>query len=1026
MARFVRSFPFSHIRSFNTEATLVAKACLALFVLLAPSLAVGQFTGAYVDASSPIFTANYGGDMCKAINNAYLSLGLSSTALGGAGTASLGFFSGTIDARGFTGVQACKTPPFQQANIPVQLLLNCNVVIVTQVGWLTPQLPHEINGCAAGRVLPSPITDVGAILQACGPSAPGWSLGSLACNVPVEGFPASVSVARIVPNLTFNVHHGPYPSSIAPGLNYTCMICDGAQGDPNFIPAYNGWDLDAFGSHIYNLRLDAGGNSNIFGLYTLNEEELSEWKYIQCGGWQNGTLSTVSAQNRACWFIDRTEASTRAPGCVGSCGGQSGPGNFVVDQITLGSGSTNSNTPVGDYGGIYEGSDITLEFTGGCTIEPVAFVTALVPSGSGGGLTPSGVRFQSLGSSCSSGPTITATYPFSTGTFTSGVWSNAPVSGGAHLTIGVTGGHVDPTTLSITAAGVFPVGFVGGMKSISNMTFTGAASSGTTLPINGGLLGDGAATQRIDSIHCEKMTGDCLAVGTFAYQPGGQFSNLNSNVDVAGATVHLGVGIDNGQVVVNSTAFPLTSTKTILQDDANLVSGSPLTLTIGASGNCSHGVSLYMPASVTSCNGGMYMPELGSALVPSGLTGFDAIYGKASMHWPAFLPSGGIEQLFAGLAGTWTSGNLVKFGSSTTGALADTLIPFGNVNVLSSIVAAVGSNTINNVNSPQTWNWAQTTNSQSGMTFGEASAATNGTLTGGFANQAETTISTASGSTATPLSISQTAVNATNTFGVPAFQIQTTWNNSSLTDLGILFNVTNTASATGSLLMDLQANGIVQLSADTAGNVSSGSTFQGVGSTQNEQFCGGQCLASSSSSLEGGAIIRGGDSSNSSGKGGYAILRGGLITNSTPTTSAVPGLPEVVSSYANSTVAAIGYVLSELAATQFTVTDCSHTGPAHNILGIATSTTNPITVVTHGEVPVNADATHTVHIGDILCMGTTTDGLATSSLTAPCTTPNDTIGIVIATSGSITVTVASGTGTTTVTLSTSTPLVQLR
>jgi hypothetical protein len=136
---------------------------------------------------------------------------------------------------------------------------------------------------------------------------------------------------------------------------------------------------------------------------------------------------------------------------------------------------------------------------------------------------------------------------------------------------------------------------------------------------------------------------------------------------------------------------------------------------------------------------------------------------------------------------------------------------------LSSITAATGSNTIANGNNPQTWNWALTTDAIDGMAFGETAAATNGTLTNGLANQAIVSMSTATNSTATPLEVAQGSI--TNTVATPIAQFEATWNNAGLTGAGIVLNVTNTASAAGSLLENLQVGNVSQWKVDKAGNV---------------------------------------------------------------------------------------------------------------------------------------------------------------------------------------------------------------
>jgi hypothetical protein len=148
----------------------------------------------------------------------------------------------------------------------------------------------------------------------------------------------------------------------------------------------------------------------------------------------------------------------------------------------------------------------------------------------------------------------------------------------------------------------------------------------------------------------------------------------------------------------------------------------------------------------------------------------------------------------------------------------------GGSAALSAITAAVGSNTIANGNNPQTWNWAQTTDSQDAFTFGETSAATNGTLTNGLANQALLNIATASASTSTPLEVVQGSVTGTTAF--PAMQIETTWNNAGLTGTGLIFNVTDTSSAAASLLFDFRKGNTSQIKGDKSGNLTALTSVQ--------------------------------------------------------------------------------------------------------------------------------------------------------------------------------------------------------
>jgi hypothetical protein len=391
-------------------------------------------------------------------------------------------------------------------------------------------------------------------------------------------------------------------------------------------------------------------------------------------------------------------------------------------------------------------------------------------------------------------------------------------------------------------------------------------------------------------------------------------------------------------------------------------------------------------------------------------------------------PAGGGTALVSGGAlGTPSSGTLTNAtGLPLNGVVSPTSAPA----------------TIADGNYPITFSSAQTSNTQSAINFIEATAAT-----GGSGNN-EVAMTTLANSTSTVLNLTQGAISTvfptaainvtqgsnTGATAVPMLNLNTTWNNGSLVGSGVKINISNTTSAATSVAFQVNGgalgttqefyvgiNGVVA----AAGNIETAGNFTGTLGTTAITIASG--TGSSATNAAAPAFVaQGEDASNtgSSTAGGLALLRGGMLTAATPSGLALEGGTEVGGGYLKGTaaIANVGDVVCGTT-TAFTVTDCPTT-PGTNIVGIATSTTNPIGVVSYGLVPVKLDGALTA-IGDNVCMGTTTAGLAhdNGSTTTACALGTG-IGVIVADVGTFTSMTGNTTGTQT--LSTTLVLVQLR
>lgn len=198
--------------------------------------------------------------------------------------------------------------------------------------------------------------------------------------------------------------------------------------------------------------------------------------------------------------------------------------------------------------------------------------------------------------------------------------------------------------------------------------------------------------------------------------------------------------------------------------------------------------------------------------------------------------------------------------------------------------------------------------------------------------------------------------------------------------------------------------------------VSNGSFYEGASFLNNSVFLGGVDDSANNTSVSTSyGIFKGTDETGTgTTAAGVAIMRGGLVSSA----SGTPGHLQLGEGYILGTISAQWDVVA-MTSTAYTVSDCASS--CTNAFGIASSTTNPLFVIEHGQAPVNATAA--VTIGHTVCTATTSGQVTDSGGTAPCTLGEE-VGVVVATSG--TVEIGSGTTATSVVLSTTLPLVALR
>lgn len=304
---------------------------------------------------------------------------------------------------------------------------------------------------------------------------------------------------------------------------------------------------------------------------------------------------------------------------------------------------------------------------------------------------------------------------------------------------------------------------------------------------------------------------DCSTVASFAFSAITSATNITATMTVGtGASITpSGSGIVNANQL-NGTAFLGTNGDLVGFGASNIPTDTGILATNivnkATSNTGATGFALNMAASTSAA--AFRLPNIaGASSTTAGVISYDTT--NKNLH----AGGNGVDN-FVGLipsASPPVSGNCAKF-IITAGVLtlvdASTTCGGSATAALSTITAAAGANTIASGDNAQIWNWALTTANKVAFTFGETSAATSS----GISYLVK--LVTLAGSTATPLNLTD---SLTGSQVLPTLSITPTWNTSGIVDAALLISVTNTASGTGSKLLDLKVGGTSEFNVDKTG-----------------------------------------------------------------------------------------------------------------------------------------------------------------------------------------------------------------
>ena len=239
------------------------------------------------------------------------------------------------------------TNPFDNCNRTFELELG-NYTIAMCVPWITPHVPHNIDGVNNNQQA----TPTGGTVLRAGTTSDGCPTNFPGAGGAVLNWTASGYLGAVFPHGPFNWYTttGGYNNS---GTYAVAMIYEGAMTQNAGANSLD-WTLSSFGARISNLVINPNGLAN-FCMYTASEEEHQALHDIICNG----------------------------PGI------QNG---IVVTQVTNGSATVSGTFP---YPNLLQGQSITLNGT--AAVVQSATTSALTLVGTFSGTTSSSVTFAWAG-----------------------------------------------------------------------------------------------------------------------------------------------------------------------------------------------------------------------------------------------------------------------------------------------------------------------------------------------------------------------------------------------------------------------------------------------------------------------------------------------------------------------------------------------------------------------------------------------------------------------------------------------------